>query len=179
MMEEIGKWITSSKTLYSQKYYPIALGELLSTGLTVHCQQGVLIFVAQFLMHFIKFYWLWKLATQKEKKKKRKQTMQQQRKDCTKQTKSINHYPLFRCLTQAMWKEILIPGKIHKPHLCNCFSVLSIQRKQRAKSAHQPDKKRHQAELPSYSLRRSDRPLHIPIGLTTQAAAEPHTASDC
>jgi len=70
MMEEIGKWITSSKTLYSQKYYPIALGELLSTGLTVHCQQGVLIFVAQFLMHFIKFYWLWKLATQKEKKKK-------------------------------------------------------------------------------------------------------------
>lgn len=72
MMEEIGKWITSSKTLYSQKYYPIALGELLSTGLTVHCQQGVLIFVAQFLMHFIKFYWLWKLATQKEKKKKGK-----------------------------------------------------------------------------------------------------------
>lgn len=70
MMEEIGKWITSSKTLYSQKYYPIALGELLGTGLTVHCQQGVLIFVAQFLMHFIKFYWLWKLATQKEKKKK-------------------------------------------------------------------------------------------------------------
>lgn len=72
-----------------------------------------------------------------------------------------------------MWKEILIPGETHKSHPCNCFSVLSIQRKQRAQPAHQSD----QAKLPSYSLRSSDHPLHIPLRLTTWAAAEPHTAN--